>query len=438
MSDFRRTHGLSNARRLAHTVYVVLAVGLCLYFLVHRAERMAVGAAYYPFDGFIDWGGAKVTLEGHDPYSPQGLAEFGLSPEHGLGHPPTTLVWFFPFAHLSAMEMKQVFSLITLLLLGIHLAVTSYELRLPLWPVTAVLGFCAVYQTDFMYVHLAQVDLSEPIAFLYLMGWFFLRRDREIEAGVFLGLAATLKLYPAILVLFLLPARRLRAFASAGVAYLVVAAEITRHLGLGAFRAFLKQTGGYTDSWMSNIRNASIEGIVHRWFYPVWVNVPDKRVLPLATWVAAALSLFVLVLGWWVSRDALRRAHSRPTEIDLPFALFSILSMAPGPYQWEHYNVTLILPFLLLARCAMDEFARGGRSLTMVIGIALVVVSVFLNVVADDRNAIAVEILHNKSLLPKLLYYEYSAWLPWFILAVLLGVFLYRSRDAVLAQPGSV
>lgn len=413
---------------VARTLFTLAALVAAIALLLKAAPRMAGEWSHYPWDGFIDWGGAREMVNGRDPYSEASLKAIGLTKQFGLGHPPTALIWFYPLASFDVLTMKGVFTILTLLMLLYHVGLVTRELRFPQWPVVTLLVFAAVYQTDWFLLHLDQVDLSELIAFLYVLCWFFLRRGHDATAGAMAGLACTLKLYPGLLVVFLVIARRWRAALGAAVAYLLFAAEAVRRLGLSCFKHFVEQTGSYPDLWMANVRNASIDGIVHRWFYPVWGNFPGGRpVLKAASLITAAISIALLVAAARLSAPWLRQARrDRPSDIDLPFALFSILSMAPGPYQWEHYSVTLILPWLIVLADALWGRWRPStllRPLTLVV--VLPVTAALLNVSYGRRVGLAAQVGSSHKWTFEYLFYEYSAWLPWLILSVALGVRLF-------------
>lgn len=426
------------ARRfLLHGVLPLLVLAAAGYLVVKAVPAMVASFGYPPWDGFIDWGGAREMLAGRDPYSPSGLAAIGLTSQYGLGHPPTTLIWFYPFAHLDREMMRQAFTVVTLVMLLFHAGTITADLQVPGWPLAALLIFAAVFQTDWFIIHLFQVDLSELIAFLYVLCWYFLRRERDVWAGAMAGLACTLKLYPGLMLLFLVVARRWRAVGAAGIAYALFSIEVVRRLGFGAFRHFLEQTGSYADLWVAHPRNASITGLVHRLVLPVVLPVmlpvmgagPEsaKRV---ATIIVAAVSLVMLLGAWLVSARRIRAASSGdPTQIDLPFALFSVLSMAPGPYQWEHYHVTLILPFVLLADSAVRARGTRAQRWSTNIGTAALLTCIAALLQADlgTRD----QVFASPQSFPrwKVIYYDVCAWFPWLLLSLGLAVrMLFEDR----------
>ncbi len=410
-------------------LYVVGALVLSFLLLRDAGPELQLRSLHFPADGVVDWGGGKELAEGNDPYSAPSLRRIGMEPGYGLGHPPTTLLWFIPFAKMDAMTMKYAFSLMTLAMLCVHIALVLSELRLWLWGVTAVLTASVVLTMTWMHVHMSQVDLSEPIALLYVLSWWFLRRGRDGWAGVMAGLACSLKLYPGILVLYFALTQRWRAFAGAAIAYGLFAAEATRRLGPTVFKDFLDSTASHAHRWENNIRNASIAGITQRLFYPAYEFPHGHALSPAGQALGAVLSLLLLWLTWFVVWPAMRVGRRNPTAIDIPFAIITIVTMAPGPYQWEHYNVTLILPFfVLLAYGARARRPDGNRSWLTLVGVSTVLSAVTYLLYVDfwTRHDLPALAQKNPALRPKMYWYEVSAWLPWVVLLVALMVVCRR------------
>src|SRR5205823_327275 len=113
-----------------------------------------------------------------------------------------------------------------------------------------------------------------------------------------------------------------------------------------------------SDRWVANLHNMSIQGIVLRGFWPGCGAAGPT--LPAATAIALAISLLLVGAAWWIARPALR------DRIDLPYALFALLSTFINAWSWEHYNVFLILPFLLVV-VALWRGAHRGMPLGFVV-----------------------------------------------------------------------
>jgi hypothetical protein len=331
------------------------------------------------YDLNIDWSGARAIAAGHNPYSPEGIKFMGAPQGAGLGHPPTTLVWLLPLSDLSLPAAKAVWNELTLLLLFVHLLLVATELELPSPLATVPLLVGLVLCASWMRNHLSLGQLSEWIAFLYALAWLHLRRGREAWAGALIGLACTLKWYPgAVVVLFLL-ARRYRFVLAASAAWLAVAIPVTARIGLVAWKQFLSQQREFVIQWMTDLRNASIEGFVQRLHYPACKFFHGPR-QPWATgtYLATGLSLALAVLAWWLTRRPLREGRA----IDLPFALLTLVSMVTGPWAWEHYNVLVILPlFVTLValvrarRCGLGVAWTAAGALTLAAVVAMLAVN---------------------------------------------------------------
>ncbi|MFF4357124.1 glycosyltransferase family 87 protein [Streptomyces sp. NPDC001604] len=168
---------------------------------------------------------------------------------------------------------------------------------------------------------------------LVLTDAWLLTTGRERWAGVGIGLAAAVKLTPALFIGLLLLAGRRRA---AGVATAVTAAAT----GLAALVAPDASRFYWTEAlWDTNrvgrldyVSNQSLQGILAR------LGVADR-----AVWAAAVL----VVLGIWA-----RRTRRAVTAADWPaaFALTGLTACLVSPITWVHHLVWLLPSFAVLIR----------------------------------------------------------------------------------------
>jgi hypothetical protein len=300
----------------------------------------------HELDALQDWRGARLYLQDQSPYTRKGLAKIHAST---FGHPPTTPFWFIPLAHFDKEVAAELTGIALWFMLLIHLYICAREVRFPAPVVLAILIFSWALTTEGMVLHWHLVQLSEPIALLLVVCWSYLRRDKQLPAGIALGIAATLKPFPGVIMLLLLLARRWRAFLSASATVALVSAIMTFTFGLASWKLFLTQQGPTAHHWMGSVRNASLQGIVLRLFSPIC----QSRVYPSTktSIVAACVSLVLLVIAALVSRPALKQNLAQPNAhaIDLPFALFTVLAVFVNPWVWEHYWVLLIQPAFVVA-----------------------------------------------------------------------------------------
>lgn len=322
-------------------VVSLLGAALAIALLAHAGPLVVRALHVAPTDGQVDWHSARSFWRHENPYDPKVYTAHGLAPWGGVGHQPTTAFWFLPFADVPLADLPVALAVPVLLLLALHLALLFGELRVTRPLLATAVAFAAVLGAPWFLDHLSMGQISEPIAFAYVLAWVLLRRGEQVGAGVTLGLAATLKLYPGVMILFLLVTRRLRAFAAACVSFAAVAVVMTARYGFAAWTMFFSQQGGIGARWMGHIRNASLQSVLIRLVTRGCAMKLDPR--PAVTVAAAALALALVALAlWFVS------ARRRVASLDLAFVLIAGVSAIVNPWIWEHYHVLLLMPMAVV------------------------------------------------------------------------------------------
>jgi hypothetical protein len=311
----------------------------------------------HEYDALADWKGARLFVLGQSPYTAEGLAAIGQS---SMGHPPTTPFWYLPLAGFEKSVVAQLSSVLLFMLLPLHTFLCAKELKYPVPLAIALLVSSAVLTTSWFPYHFDAIQYSEPIAFLYVIAWWQLRRNRDVSAGVCLGAALTIKLFPGLLLILLLVARRFRALFAAVGTYLAIAAVMTRGYGWNSWLDFFKQQDGIARDWLGSLQNSSLPGLVVRLMTPACEGQghPSKR----ATIISLVCSLLLVGLAWWSSRAHLKEARVGDARaIDLPFALFVLLSAFLNAWAWEHYYVLTIQPLFILIATFGSVWRRALR-----------------------------------------------------------------------------
>ncbi|MFD7733255.1 glycosyltransferase 87 family protein [Kitasatospora phosalacinea] len=178
----------------------------------------------------------------------------------------------------------------------------------------------------------------------------FTDRRWQLLAGVGTGLAAAIKLTPALFIVHLLLTGRWRAAATAtgtalgatGVGFLV-APEVSRRF----WTATLWDTDRVGD--FANMSNQSLQGLIAR----LGPQLPG-RVL----WVAAALA----VVAVWVHR--LRRAAAARDSL-AAYSLTGIACCLVSPITWVHHLVWMLPALVVLADAALGRPRRRGGWLAL-------------------------------------------------------------------------
>jgi alpha-1,2-mannosyltransferase len=400
------------------------AAVLAALWVAHALPLVNAALRAFPFDGRIDWEIARAWRAGFDPYSPDGFAHTGR-PGIGIGHPPTTGFWFLPLAQLSLPAMQRVVCAWTVAFLLLHTVLVAHELELPAAFPVGVAAFGMVLSTSWMLNHLELAQLSETIAFSYVLAWLALRRGRDALGGALLGLACTFKLFPGVMVLMLLLTRRWRAVAAALAAWSVVALVMTWRFGARSWLEFMAMQDPISQYWVSDLANQSIHGIVLRLFLPSCHgnHAPQTG----ATLIALAASLALLLLADRLWRRLTVEERAAPRAFDLHYALFSLLSVFLNPWAWEHYNVFLVLP-LGVSIAALGDGEVRRRAARLAGAAAILTATLLLSIHKNHKWWARRDLLHHVGPHWKVHAFEVANWLPLAITLVLVASLLAQRR----------
>jgi alpha-1,2-mannosyltransferase len=156
-------------------------------------------------------------------------------------------------------------------------------------------------------------------------------RPRRLPAGVLIGLAAAVKLTPAIFIVYLLLTRRWRAAVTATITA-AVATLAAFAVSPADSRTFYFDLLWHLDARVglgnnAGIGNQSLQGAVLR------LGLPERWVHP--TWLV--LAVLVGVAGIWASR----RAWARRGDLAGAGAA-GLVAVLVSPVSWPHYLVWLI------------------------------------------------------------------------------------------------
>lgn len=336
--------------RLVYLVLVCLALAIALELLRHNLQF------YFPkdwanaheLDGLTDWKAARLSLLGVSPYEADGLRMLG---QNQVGWPPTTAFWYLPMVNFSKALVAEVSGLSLLILLVPHYYLCAKALNWPAAFVVAVLAAALVLSTEWMVYHYEMTQCSEHIAFLYVLTWLFLRKGRDTAAGLCIGVAMTFKLFPGLMVIMMLFGRRWRGVIAAAVTYAIVAVTMTIKFGFNSWLLFLEQEKPITEGWLGVLQNSSLSGLVTQSLFPFCVanGHPTKT----GSAIITITSILLITAAVWVSRTYFKRAlEADGRAIDLPVALFALLSVFLNPFAWEHYYALLIAPlFIVTTHC---------------------------------------------------------------------------------------
>ena len=325
--------------------------------------RDAIGGAFRPPDFAQDIAAARILAANADPYAANFAAVhaqvLGIPSTDGypyLPHPPLVIVLSWPFAGLTfgvaalcwfAGSLACAFVL-AIVLSGFARRQTSFGLpRLS----DALLSYGALLLWPPVLYNLEKGQFSILIAILVAVGWVWISHRGYSAAGICMGLAAALKLFPALLALYLMIRHRrsARSFVITAVAATTLP---LLWLGWRAVPEFAAQTAGnlsYWETWPAvtySLRGLAARVLIgSKWSLPA-VHAPNA-----ASAVVVVSSVVLIAIAVHTTRQHLRRQDSD----DLLFAIWCVLLLPLNPLAMGHNGVLLALPIVLMGRALATD-----------------------------------------------------------------------------------
>jgi hypothetical protein len=200
--------------------------------------------------------------------------------------------------------------------------------------------------------HQGQFNL---ILLLLLTGsWAAESTNRPCWAGVLLGTATAIKLFPGFLFVYFLLRRQWKAVMSGVLSFVVLTGLTVSVLGVETYKSYgnhvIPRVAVLRSGWI----NVSLPGLWTKLFDPIteeqvnpWVFL--GRVEPLwrspalaglGTWISCGVVVAVLARMVWHARSRVER--------DQAFRLSVIAMLLVSPITWNHYFLLLIIPLAVM------------------------------------------------------------------------------------------
>jgi hypothetical protein len=304
-------------------------------------------------DFFQEWASAKNYFTGRPVYTGQKksakdyLNETVTDAEMPVkvnAHPPTSVLLALPFAALSYSDAFLVWNLVTLLALAVSMGIVVRQLTISYtaWsvlPTVVLLAFCNPF-----WQHINQGQINLMVLPLLTGIWAADRSGRPVWAGVFLGLATALKLFPGFLFVYYLLRGQWKVIVVGVISLAAVTGLTVAVLGVQTYQSYiydvLPQVQEFKDWWA----NISLIGFWNKLFNGLSGHVVPLWYSPLLANAGAFVScaLVIGVLAWKVGQ-----ARSQ-TQQDLAFALATTAMLLVSPIAWDHYFLFLLVPLALI------------------------------------------------------------------------------------------
>jgi hypothetical protein len=252
----------------------------------------------------------------------------------GQAHPPHLIFLTVPFVGLFGVHAAVLaINLLSLAALCVILVLIRNALKIEL-PGRVTVGIAAVILGWSPVVNLLRQGQSGLlVAAPIVIAWFYLRRGQQVRAGIAIGIATCLKLYPGLLLVYLLLRYR-RALAAATFSVLFLVAIPLIWLGAGIYLEYFCMTRAVMSRYGRHPLNLSLLGVLR------------KSGLEVGNTLFALSAICIVgAVAWFIARKSddpmLRR-------FDLEYSTFMLLMLLLSPIAWDHYLVILILPIIVL------------------------------------------------------------------------------------------
>jgi hypothetical protein len=328
---------------------------------VVSAREFLAGRSLYPDDMSRR---IQTTLEQEPPawslgaWVP-GLAERESEYRHAIAslhwvqaHPPLMSVCVAPVA--GALSVSGTYAVLCLLSFAATLLMLALVARGLDWSlsrgeavalVLLALGWSPLIGT------LRNGQSALILGLLLVAGWYCLRRGRPYLGGALVGGACCLKLFPGLLLVYLLLRNR-RAFLGGAVTVLALTVVVGTLAGWHTFAEHSATSRGVMREYAAYANNLSLLAALAR-----ALDVPGTLSAPtrLAFAVLAGLLLGGLVA---LCRHELRPGAAGTRRFDLEYAGVLVLMILLSPVTWDHYLPVLLLPLALLGGRALQADAE--------------------------------------------------------------------------------
>jgi len=343
-------------------------VVLCIVWLAYYAILARAMVEQYHLNDFGKfYYSARLFLEGKDMYGPSPATSMPVGP--GLEHeflnvnPPHFHLLLLPLAPLAPLTALIVWAVasVAALAFSLRLVVRELQVRLTptsaLWSVLALLSFAAT----------GAVIITGQLTFFLMipvtLAWAAAREGRWPRAGVWMGLAMSVKPFLLIFVPYFLLRRQWRA---AGYAVLTVAAAFgvgRAVFGIEAHEGWGRALAGTDWPWAA--MNGSLLGMLSRslrpspYFTPQWLA--PELVRPF--WRIGALVILAATL-WISARDR------SDVAVDRGFALLLLGALLVSPLGWVYYLWLPVGPMAALAVTWFRDWRPAARLRTTLLACA--------------------------------------------------------------------
>jgi len=313
-------------------------------------------------DFYQEWGSARSYWLGQPIYQDTAelvVRDFGphlAGRKWLLGynvHPPTAVVVAIPFGRLNYFSALHLWNFFGLLLALLSMIVVLVRVQLAWAILPAVAWLC---WSPHVRSQLILGQLNFLLLALICGIWLAIQNNRWRQAGVWMGVAAAIKVFPALLAFPFLVNGSRKGLKGVALGFLGSIAVTVLVLGTSTFADYRLLVIPEAWEWRGAVTNASLPGLFAKLFDPGSRGgdyAPLVRLPGMARGLIAVTTLGFLAHWGWLCR----RAETEDQQRQI-FSLGIVLALLLSPICWEHY---LILLFPAMITFGLAASLRRGR-----------------------------------------------------------------------------
>jgi hypothetical protein len=325
--------------------WVLLGTSLVLFFI--RLSRVVETS----YDFLQDYNAAQHLLARNSIYSDPGAEN---------NHPPFNAVLFVPLALLDYKPAILAWSLVSIFFYFSSgwMVLKTLQIRLkPEWAAVLAAGGLAWYPFQ---GHIALGQLSLLITICIIGAWACLKNKQEVKAGALIGMAALIKLFPFLLIGFLILSQRWKAAVTTILVSLGGFVLTWALVGREDFLAYFLQVAPKNGREYATFPiNASLSAAAGRIFLEGhWVTPMINSPALAAIAYLGSAGLVLIFTAFFILR-----AGGKKQGMDYGLAMTCVAMLLVSPITWAHSFTILLLPFGLLLGSTLTRPQRLARYL---------------------------------------------------------------------------
>jgi alpha-1,2-mannosyltransferase len=343
-------------------ISLLFLLALCLSWGGFNLGRSLLGPKF-GLDFTQYYVASRMVLEGeaHNVYGTESYylakaASYGAVTDAGgtmtNAYPPFAAFCLIPFALLPFRPALLLFSVTSMLALGVAVWAFFANKKDMARRDSTLAGLLITFSFFPVYYSLYMGQVNALLFLCMALVLYFARRGQPWCAGFLIALAALIKLFPAVLMVFFAVKRQFKLVAAAAASAVALGAisliVCDPRLYVTYFTQVLpRETGGG-----AFYRNQGLSGLLSR------LLTQNDYVSALANWPGLArgmgvlAGILVLLAALWV---AARRGGSRTS--DMEFGLYLVATLLALPKSWEHYGVFLLFAYFAVLRLVVHARA---------------------------------------------------------------------------------